>query len=110
MDVNCLFRRQGGKLIVKSSEGEREGGDSSLLLTKALVHLKAQVFQVRHEEGLFLLPPEVSANGVGVRDETANFVKSSQRDRVARTDPGRERISLPHDESVVKVVDSEPCK
>lgn len=76
VDVTCLLRLQGGNLIVESGDGEQEGGDSaSLVLAEALV--ETEVCQVRDEEGIFLPPPEVSADGVGMREETANFVKRS---------------------------------
>lgn len=100
--VNCLLRHQGARITVEIGDSAR------VVLVEALV--QAQVCQVRDEEGIFLLPPEVSADGVSVRDETTNFVKRSQRHCVVRTDPGRESISLPHDECVVMMVDSEPCK
>ena len=73
VDFSYLIRHQGGNLIMKGGNWEREGGDLwDLVFTKVLV--KTEVCQVRDEEGIFLVPPEVSADRVGMCDETANLV------------------------------------
>jgi len=71
---------------------------------------KTKVGYVHHKKGIFVGPPKVFANRVGICNNMADFVKGQQRGCVTGPHPGRPHIPLPHADGVVRAVGSELCE